>query len=107
MGIKDREFAEPLTALEGGVPLPKEDAVELFGLLYRFLSSPVSERWIEYHTARESHSCELFWEIHNTCVEIAAWCRTNKEALLDETLDQLNLGEGVELCNLKTWRDTV
>jgi tetratricopeptide (TPR) repeat protein len=106
MGIKDREFAEPLTALEGGTPLPQADAAEIFGLLYKFLSSTAAEQWVEYHTARESHSLELFWETHNTCVEIAAWCRTNKEALLDQAIDQLNL-EGVELSNLKTWRDTV
>jgi tetratricopeptide (TPR) repeat protein len=106
MGVNERAFAEPLTALDGGSPLPQADAIQIFGLLYKFLTSTAVEKWVEHYAKDELHDSRLFWEVHNACVEIAAWCRTNKEALNDENIDQLQLGP-VETTELQAFRDNI
>jgi hypothetical protein len=76
----------------------------MFGLLYKFLSADAAEKWLDYHASRESHSLELFWEVHHTCVEIVAWCRTNQASLTDEAIERL---EGANISKLKAWRDAI
>ena len=107
MGLGDRAFAEPLTVLEGGSPLPHSDAPDIFAILYKFLSGTATESWLEYHLSREHH-CDLntFWEVHHACVEIAAWTKINKDALHDEAIHQTKV-DGVDPSRLQAFRDTV
>jgi len=109
MGLSgDRQFAEPQSVLEGGsaISTPGTVAASLFRQLYLFLTAASGE-WIKQLVEGEhvTHD-DLFWEVHHTCIEVAAWCSVNKNAITDAALDDLDL-ETAELGRLKTWRDAL
>ena len=105
MGIQERQFAESLAALEGGTPLPPALAVQIFGLLFKYFSSEAVEPWLGHHIQSKSHHKNLFWEVHHTCVETAAWCKTNKDALSDEAI--AGLLDSNDPSKLRQWRDNI
>ncbi|KAK3385496.1 hypothetical protein B0H63DRAFT_543837 [Podospora didyma] len=88
MHVGDRQFAEPLSVLAAGLPI-----------------SP-AEAWIKEEMERESYDHRVFWEAQRTCMEVAAWCRANKDGIADQRLDDLGL-EAAEASRLKTWRDSL
>lgn len=104
MGLREREFAEPLTALDGGSPLPMELANLIFGLLHQFLTTNSVDPWLEYYFLEGGFRKLMFSEVYHTCVEVAAWCETNQLSLGDPTVLE---APGTDARRLSAWREGV
>jgi tetratricopeptide (TPR) repeat protein len=106
MGVGERQFAETVEVLDGGHAVSPDETIKIFELLYDFLSGPEAEKWLDLKLRKEHYDGKTFWEVHNTYLEVAAWCRTNKGAITDEAID--GLGRDVtKSSDLKSWRDTM
>jgi len=85
MGIRERQFAEPLSALEDGKSLPDDLSREIIVALYIFLTTSKVDPWLEHwFLDKRLYDKLLFKEIYHTCIELSAWYRANKRHLEDQ-----------------------
>ncbi|KIM94804.1 hypothetical protein OIDMADRAFT_60573 [Oidiodendron maius Zn] len=84
MGIRERQFAEPLSALEDGKSLPDDLSREIIVALYIFLTASKVDPWLEHwFLNKRLYDKLLFKEIYHYCIELSAWYRANKQHLED------------------------
>ncbi|KAH8756905.1 hypothetical protein BGZ57DRAFT_996960 [Hyaloscypha finlandica] len=101
MGLKERGFAEPLPALEGGSPLPSDVAQEIIVTLYQFLRSSKVDPWLEHYFCEKYYwEKQLFNEVYHTCIELSAWYRVNKHHLEDGKAFEKH---GINTLSLLAW----
>jgi tetratricopeptide (TPR) repeat protein len=101
MGIRELEFAEPLSALEGGKSLPDDLSQEMIVALYKFLTTSKVDPWLEYYFLEKRHwDKESFNEVYHTCIELSAWYRVNKQHLEDQTALEKH---GISIESLLSW----
>jgi pentatricopeptide repeat protein len=98
MGIRERGFAEPLSALEGGKSLPDDLSQEIIVALYKFLTTSKVDPWLEYYFLEKRYwDKQLFKEVYHTCIELSAWYRVNKQ---DQTAFETH---GISTESLISW----
>jgi len=85
LGIPERAFAEPLSALKSGKPLPDDLSQEIIVALYKFLTTSKVDPWLEdSFLQKRDWSEHVFNEVYHTCIELSAWYLINKQHLEDQ-----------------------